>query len=384
MGYFVVLLLVLSSIFFTYIFNSFFKLKINDTKYPTIEGIRGYLAYFVFLHHLYIWYFYLHNGSWEEPQSNIFNHFGKTSVAFFFMITSFLFTNKLLDKKEIDWKNFYKKRFLRLFPLYCFSIFTLILIVMYLSHFNLNISFGRFIDQSLHWLAFTYIGTSNINNINNTFIIIAGVAWSLTYEILFYAFIPFLGLLFRKKVNFITLLLCSIVIILFIVKTETIYTILFWNFFYGIVASLLQKFYKQKIDLKSNTFFAIAILLMIFSVYSFHSSENFISITLQAIVFIIIIYGNNFWGVLVNKQSQIFGQISYSIYLLHGIVLFIFNTFVLDKSFLISLDFYQYLSLGLLYTFFIILLSFVTHKYVELPFMKSKLESERVPKAEKY
>lgn len=372
MGYFVTLLLILSSIFYTYLLNKFFKLKINDTKYPTIEGIRGYLAYFVFLHHICIWYFYLRNGIWEQPQNNLFNHFGKTGVAFFFMITAFLFTNKLLQDKPINWKVFYRKRFLRLFPIYCFSVFLLIFIVLCLSHFTLNISFGRFIDQSLHWLAFTFVGAPNINNVDNTYIIIAGVAWSLTYEILFYASIPFLGLLFKKKTNALTLILCLIVIILFVIITDKIYAILFWNFFYGIIASILHKYYKPKINLKSGIVSIVLVLLIIFNVSYFKSSENFISISIQAIIFIIIIYGNNFWGVLVNKQSQILGQLSYSIYLIHGIVLFVFNTFIFDKSFLITLNFHQYLSLGFLYTFVIVLVSFITHKYIELPFMNTK------------
>lgn len=66
-------------------------------RYASIDGLRGYLAFFVFLHHSCIWYFFLRTGQWQAPPSNLYNHFGQSSVALFFMITGFLFFSKLID-----------------------------------------------------------------------------------------------------------------------------------------------------------------------------------------------------------------------------------------------------------------------------------------------
>ncbi|MBY9589867.1 acyltransferase family protein [Pseudomonas aeruginosa] len=69
------------------------------SRFSTIDGLRGYLAFFVFLHHAAIWYYFLRSGAWQVPPSNLYTHFGQTSVSLFFMITGFLFTHKLLQSK---------------------------------------------------------------------------------------------------------------------------------------------------------------------------------------------------------------------------------------------------------------------------------------------
>ena len=62
----------------------------RSDRYASIDGLRGYLALFVFLHHACVWYFFLQVGRWEVPPSSLYTHFGQSSVALFFMITGFL------------------------------------------------------------------------------------------------------------------------------------------------------------------------------------------------------------------------------------------------------------------------------------------------------
>ena len=65
--------------------------KPAEVKYTTIDGLRGYLAFLVFMHHSVVWYFFLRTNEWNVPPTNLFIHFGQTSVALFFMVTGFLF-----------------------------------------------------------------------------------------------------------------------------------------------------------------------------------------------------------------------------------------------------------------------------------------------------
>lgn len=90
------------------------------SRFVTIDGLRGFLAFFVFLHHGAIWHGYLRTGLWQLPASPLFTHFGQASVALFFMITSFLFWTRLLTSApgRIDWLQLYSSRVLRLVPLY--------------------------------------------------------------------------------------------------------------------------------------------------------------------------------------------------------------------------------------------------------------------------
>src|SRR5579862_6911783 len=74
-------------------------------RFLAIDGLRGYLALSVFLHHSCVWYFYLRTGKWELPPSRLYVQLGQSSVALFFMITGFLFYSKLLQarNREFDW-----------------------------------------------------------------------------------------------------------------------------------------------------------------------------------------------------------------------------------------------------------------------------------------
>jgi peptidoglycan/LPS O-acetylase OafA/YrhL len=68
-----------------------FGKHLEQHRYATIDGLRGYLAFLVFLHHSAVWFFYLKTNAWTGPPSNIYAQFGESSVALFFMITAFLF-----------------------------------------------------------------------------------------------------------------------------------------------------------------------------------------------------------------------------------------------------------------------------------------------------
>ena len=78
-------------------------------RYVSIDGLRGYLAFFVFMDHSCVWYFFLHTGHWRVPPSSLYTNFGESSVALFFMITGFLFYGKILAGREraIDWTRLY-------------------------------------------------------------------------------------------------------------------------------------------------------------------------------------------------------------------------------------------------------------------------------------
>ena len=78
-----------------YLIKFIYKQDSSRGRYQTIDGLRGFLALSVFIHHSSVWYNYIVNGVWEIPSSNLFAHLGSTSVSFFFMITSFLFVSKL-------------------------------------------------------------------------------------------------------------------------------------------------------------------------------------------------------------------------------------------------------------------------------------------------
>src|ERR1700690_2553427 len=132
----------------------------EQERYATIDGLRGYLAIFVFLCHSSMLYFYLRTGQMKLPPSNLYTQFGQGSVAIFFMITGFLFFSKLIDgrARKIDWGRLFISRFLRLVPLYLFAMLLLFLIVAYVSHGDLNEPISKLLKGAVRWLGFTILG----------------------------------------------------------------------------------------------------------------------------------------------------------------------------------------------------------------------------------
>jgi len=88
------------------------------------------------------------------------------------------------------------------------------------------------------------------------------------------------------------------------------------------------------------------------------------------LAFTLIALGNTIFGVLKNKPLKLMGEISYSTYLLHGILIFFTIHFVygLKATSCLSEPNYCWLMLGL--TPVLIGVSFLTYFFMEKPFIE--------------
>lgn len=347
--------------------NKIIKISIPNVQYPEIDGLRGYLAFFVFLHHCFIWEVYRKTNEWKPPSSNLFNHFGETSVVFFFMITAFLFISKLLNTKQsFDWAYYIKSRFFRLFPAYIVTGLTVVFIAFYNTNFNLNTNYSETIKSLVSWIFFTINGPLNFNSFQNTYIINAGVAWTLPYEWIFYLLLPFIGLFMRIKASLKVLavfgLLLSIIIYFNGISIKHMYAFLF-----GILVAFMIHKYPSNSILSSNKISIFGLLLLIISVYYFNSGRKFIPLLFSAFIFLIIVYRNSFFNILSSNFSRKFGQITYSLYLIHGLVLFITFNHIIGVE---KLKDYSMLHYWLLVSVLVVptvVISQLSFKYIELP-----------------
>ena len=351
-----------------FITNILIKIELPSVKFQEIDGVRGYLAFFVFLHHSYIWSVFLKTDKWKEPSSNLFNHFGQTSVSLFFMITAFLFINKLLLARDnsINWEKYIKSRFFRLFPAYFFSIIIVFIIVAVLSNFKTNDSTISNFTHIIGWLFFTVGGPNDINNITNTYLIDSGVTWSLPYEWLFYLILPVIALLFKIKVSqknviIYTMSFIGIALLNHVVLKQ------FVPFFGGIIAALLLT--KKSIRLEGVKYSLVLLILVFILIYFFNNGKDIVPILISTLLFIIIASGNSIFGILSNRFSRLLGQITYSLYLLHGIVLFIVFKFVIGFQEASQFSDNKYWAIIACCLFPIILISQISYKYIELPFI---------------
>jgi peptidoglycan/LPS O-acetylase OafA/YrhL len=366
---FLVLIVLLS----VYLTNKVIKLKITEVKYPEIDGIRGYLAFFVFLHHSYIWSVYLRTNKWEMPMSNLFNHFGQTSVSLFFIITAFLFTTKLLNNKtqDFEWGNYIRSRFFRMFPMYFFSIIFVFIIILFESNFEQKTNAFFIFENVLSWLFFTLGGSTDINEIKNTFVIDAGVTWTLPYEWLFYFLLPLLALAFKIKVNLKTIVSYTIISVTIAVLNEVSFAN-FIPFLGGVLSAILIHYYDLKVQLKKNIFSLIGISLVILSIIFTHRGNKPIPVLISTLFFIIIASGNSIFGFFSSLLSRKLGQITYSIYLTHGIVLFVVFRYLIGFKKASKLSELEHWGVIALCIFPIIFISQLTFIHIELPFINLK------------
>lgn len=354
-----------------FLINYFFKFKNKTTRYESIDGLRGFLAISVFAHHAVIWYQYLHINRWESPKSNLYAQLGQSSVSFFFMITSFLFISKLIHNREtgINWKHFFVSRFFRLVPMYYFSLIILIFSVMKLSNWKIIVGNFKFISSIFHWGIFTILKNISINNLESTNILNSGVIWSLPFEWLFYFSLPLVGFfLLKSKPSKTIWSICITFILIYIFKNGLSMEHLI-SFFGGAIVPLTRKYYQTKINLQT-TFYSFVVILFMILVLFFESSRNIFCKSLLICIFVILASGNNLFGVLKNATLQLMGEISYSTYLLHGLLIsnIVFFGIGFENCKQISETEYCYLILKL--TPILIICSFLGYVIIEKPSMK--------------
>ncbi len=354
-----------------YILRKIFPPKNTSIRYETIDGLRGFLAVGVFIHHTTIWHQYLQKGIWTVPKSNLYTLLGQGSVSLFFMITSFLFVSKVLNATDgqFNFKQFFISRLYRLTPLYLFTIILLVVIVMSVTNWQLNVSWLKFLNAIFSWALFSIFGNPAINNSNFTTFVNAGVVWSLPYEWLFYFFIPILYLLvWRKKISIVFILLSVGFLTFFFIKNGFIWYHLVC-FAGGAIAPIFIKFFP--VYKKLNTYLAsIIIIVCLYFIGKFDTSHKMVCIILLSVVFTLVALGNDMFGLLKNASLKLLGEICYSTYLLHGIILFVLFHFILKEGNVKQYSSLQYCLVVFLITPIVIVVSYFAYKCIEEPFMK--------------
>lgn len=340
-----------------------------------IDGLRGFLAFFVFLHHAVIWYFYLRTGSWQIPPSYLYTHFGQSSVILFFMITAFLFGTKLLQNRQeaggkslerpLFWQRLYVSRIFRLTPLYFVVVGVVVCLTAVESNFQIREPLPDLLSHLGQWASFTILGAPDLNGAASTFLKIAGVSWTLPYEWFFYASLPVLALLLRAVPPLFCLISSALAMLAFYFwQPAMIYIV---AFAIGILASLLVKLPTVPKLLNGAAGSFLALLCLTLACKKFPAADNLPALALLGITFTVFASGNTFFGVLKSRAAQAFGEISYSIYLLHGLTLYIMFKFVLGFDAASNLTVLGHWTAVLACTVVLIPLCFATFRWIEAP-----------------
>ena len=312
--------------------KSFHFLAGRQGRHTSLDGLRGFLAISVLFHHFIITWYWKTDGKWTSPPEDYFENYGKVGIALFFMISGFLFISKLIHANEkINWFKLYESRLFRILPLYIFVLFLITLVVFSKSNYELNVSFLDIIKQYFYWGIF--LGR-DINNFPNTDLIIAGVDWTLRYEWLFYASLPLLSIIFIKLGKIGGLILFISCVLLFIKPLDLSPfqpSLLIFFAFGGLAAFTNKKIQIPSATIKGKLVSSVVGFMIISSLF-YPNTFDTIHVIFIFIIFILIVLGNDLFGILSLKSSILLGEISYSIYLLHGVILYLsFTTFGFAK-----------------------------------------------------
>ena len=292
-----------------------------------LDGLRGFLALGVFFHH-YVMTFNFHTeGGWNIPRLAFYNLSGHVGVILFFMVTGFLFWHKILvNDGRIDWEKLYISRFFRLVPLFWFMVLLVLAVVFIKGGFEMKDPLPKLLGHIIEWFAF--VRYPDVNGFLNTSQIIAMVAWTLTYEWVFYTSLPFLAwvlIISKKRRIFIFFLMAFIIFLVaksFPIKALDINTRFFVYFLAGAVTAYIYTLENWRKYLQS-TIFSVLALASFLSVFLFFQSGYESKVAILLILFFIpVAMGNSFWGFLRLRPMVLLGEISYSLYLVHGFLLY--------------------------------------------------------------
>ena len=321
------------------LFACYLPAPARSGRVSSIDGLRGYLAFFVFLHHSAFWYGLVRTNSWELPASHLFMHFGQSSVLLFFMITGFLFFSKLRpnQRARLDWLRIFVSRVLRLTPLYLVVVAIVVVIVAFETRFSLRESPSQLARNVLHWLLFGVVDSPPLNTFVPTWLITAGVTWTLRLEWLFYFALPLIGAALAPR-RYIVLSVLSVSLVVFNLPDGACKSIVVCAFGSGMFAALCAE-QPQLRRLARSKFGAVFVLIpLLFAVWhfpvayqvwtDFPSADERYVLGLLTIAFVAISSGNTLFGALSHPLSKRLGDLSYGIYLLQGIVLYVTFRFV--------------------------------------------------------
>jgi peptidoglycan/LPS O-acetylase OafA/YrhL len=335
---------------------------------PGLNGLRAIAIIAVIAYHSKI----QHLGSY------IFEG-GFFGVDIFFIISGYLMTILIINEYKINkiflWKKFIIKRIKRIVPSLIFWIIIALIFGYFFFLPRYNIDLGKSALSSLIFVSniYYYLNDtiySDIANLHKSLL----HTWSLSLEMQFYLIFPFLILFFYKNfknnilvINFIIILLSFLLstILFYFDRSFTFYNLpaRLWQFFLGSTIYFLKK---DNI-LSNNIFSYIGFSLILLAVFLFENNNShlvFISILPSIGSFLLInnLNKNNFINKFLSFKIIIFiGTISYSLYLVHYIVMSFFRVSLIADNNITN---------KLIIFILIIVLSISSYYLIEKPFKK--------------
>jgi len=289
----------------------------------TLDGLRSFLALAVFFSHMVVLRQAIATGNGQLPSAHVYAYLGSFGVSLFFMITGYLFWGRLLyTHGRPGWIKLYVRRFFRIVPLYWALIAIYFAVTLYRTGFHLPGSVGETTTQAVKWLAIGAYPFPQPFLGDLASMPLVGMTWTLFYEWVFYASLLGLALIarLRRSLPIVVLGLLATLIAQHFVEGPVIFYVAL--FLCGMLtASITQAFPRVRGDGPVRALAAIALLLGAFACGN--TTYSISGVCFLGAFFLLIASGTSLFGVLLTRGAVRLGHASYSIYLLHGVVLWV-------------------------------------------------------------
>jgi len=358
---------------------------VKDKLYfHNLNGLRFIAASFVIVCHIELTKRYYGVDNFRNETKFL----GELGVDLFFVLSGFLITFLLLKEKErflkINYKSFYIRRILRIWPLYYIIVMLSLFVLPNFEIFNMPISESKLDSTSdlVYVLVFFVLMLPNVLFLVKP-IPFAAQTWSIGTEEQFYLIWP---LVISKTKNYKTVFV-SVVLLYWLLYF--IFKLSFFDNFRFI--EILRNFYSLfKIDVltigslaaillyEKNTIlvkiinsgvFIISLLLLS---YFYLNGNLFVERVVYSVLFALLILNfvalKSLSNVLEFKWINYLGKISYGIYMYHLILIVVVMNVLIKFNCLNDILLY---TISFLLT---ILVSAFSYEYIEKPFLKLKLK----------
>ncbi|HZO00251.1 MAG TPA: acyltransferase [Burkholderiales bacterium] len=331
-------------------------------RFECIDGLRGFLALGVFAVHAVNMYTLLSYGGWSSDIAPFHNKASSAGVALFFMITGFLFWLRVLRAgSAFDTRAFFASRLWRLTPMYLMSVLMVVTVVAAATGFGLHGSPAALARELRPWLSFGFMDTGAVNGLADARYINA-VYWTLAYEWLFYLALPLLALFARGW---------GAAALIFVVLAFGTQKPIVFNFLFGALAAwtVHRRLLEGRLG---SRWLGVLPLASLGAYFALPTGNGLAQSAALFGFFIFVVHGWSLFGLLRTRAAKVLGTISYSIYLTHCIALYI-TMHAVDRLVPVrTLEGGEYWMLAGLAAAGCVLLSALTYRYVEHPFLHSQ------------
>lgn len=298
---------------------------IQENHHQNLNGLRGMTALTMFVSHASTWQQYLIDGTWRTPDNPVYAISGQTGIIIYFMLIGFIFTKEIISTTSTQgkWIQKYTALFLRITPAYILMLigaFCLALTKTLQIHKNFQTCN---LSDFLSWIAFTIPGAPELCQLKETNITVAGFTWPIAYEWTFYFSLPFIAIALKRKPSWATLATCGALFLLCATQIPK-YSAVYISLGIGALSAIMDSHYPLQIVKKSSLASSIAVILLIANGF-WHNTTSYTSpsIFIIGISFHAFGSGNSLNGLLHSKTLQLLGNFTYSLNLLHGLIIYI-------------------------------------------------------------